>query len=172
MWRCCWDTGRKPWLSRLLLPISRMHWGYSCDLRNSIMAAPLASLKIQWIPHKQQLSESDAGNAYEQWLRSCGWTTVVPPREASCWGSTARVTEPAAAQEWDRQHPITLTSPAGQVFEPAQSCTCDHRQHDKQPPMKPGSAKLSHTKALSSLGKMISGKHDAFHHAVVLFLAG
>lgn len=64
------------------------------------MAAPVAFLKIQWILHKQQLSESGSGNAYE--LRSCGWTTVVPPSEASCWGSPRKSDRAPAAQNWHR----------------------------------------------------------------------
>lgn len=41
-----------------------------------------------------------------------------------------------------------------------------------QTPSHEASAELSQAKVLSSLGKIISGKPNAFHHAVVLVLAG
>lgn len=103
-----------------------------------------------------------------EWCWECLWTVAqelwTDHSGTSQWG----LLEPQ--QEWQspQQHrtdpeqppvcsiPATLTSTAGMVFEAAESCTCDHRLQDKHPPLKPGSAKLSHNKVLSALGKIIS----------------
>lgn len=176
MWRC-WDTGRKPWLSRLLLPISRMHWGYSCDPRNPIMAAPVAFLKIQWIPHKQQISESDAKwswtVAQELWMDhsdTSQWSLLGLPRKSDRAISSTELTQDSLLWAASLSHWPALLA----------RCLSQHKAvpviTDSRTNTLPWSQTVQsyHTPKFKFLHweKIISGKHNAFHHAAVLILPG